>query len=75
MGPDAEQHKHEEQSTPEEQTAEEAAAAGATSPQASKKDPGADLKDGETLELDAFGRPAPGGIPIFRRTERPTYAA
>jgi type I restriction enzyme M protein len=54
-------------------TGADAAAAGATSPQAaSSKDPGAQLADGESIELDPFARPSEGGVPVFRKNGK-TY--
>jgi len=52
--------------TPEETTAADAAAAGATSPTAGG-DPAAHLADGDFVEVDAFGRPSPGGVRVFRK--------
>lgn len=51
----------------EEQTGVEAAAAGSTSPQSGKKDPAEGLADGEGIQVDAFGKPSPGGVEVFRK--------
>lgn len=51
----------------EEQTGVEAAAAGSTSPQSGKKDPADGLADGEGIQVDAFGKPSPGGVEVFRK--------
>lgn len=52
---------------PEESSGQEAAAAGATSPQSARRDPTEGLPDGAVVELDAFGRPASGGVAVVRR--------
>jgi type I restriction enzyme M protein len=46
----------------------DAAAAGATSPRSGAKDPTESLSDGDGVELDAFGRPSPGGVRVFRKS-------
>jgi type I restriction enzyme M protein len=56
--------------TPEEASGQEAAAAGATSPQSATKDPTEGLPEGAVVDLDPFGRPVAGGIPVFRKKDK-----
>jgi type I restriction enzyme M protein len=67
MPGDTTDSSHQITSPIEEQTGQDAAAAGATGPQAARKDPAEGLEDGATIEIDAFGRPAPGGVTVFRK--------
>lgn len=51
----------------EQQAAIDAAAAGSLTPGRGKTDPLAGLPDGAEAQLDAFSRPSPGGIRVFRK--------